>query len=133
MARLLVYPRPLPHTPLQTQAFTSPGCILLRQTPFLPRSGGKTLPMSPHRDRPPLPHTHVWRRPPHPNLHRAQRHEQLLAQGPEMDNEQLLFHPHLHPGPRGLPPPNRLILQVPKTAGRPHGGLRPPIREPSCG
>jgi len=93
VAGLLVHPRPLSHTSLQAQALAGPGHILLHQTPLLPWGGRKALSMPPHRHRSPLPHTHVWCRPPHPDINRAQRHEQLLAQSPEMDDEQLLLHP----------------------------------------
>jgi len=50
-----------------------------------------------------------------------------------MDDEQLLLHPDLHPGPRGLPPLDRLLLQILKATSRPQGGLCPPIREPGLG
>ena len=52
-----------------------------------PGGGRETLSMPPHRHRTSLPHTHVRSGPPHPNLHCTQRHEQLLAQSPEMDHE----------------------------------------------
>ena len=133
MARLLVHPRPLPYTPLQTQAVLGPSCLLLRQTAVLPGGGRTTLSMPPHGYRTPLPHTHVWSGPPNPTLHCAQGHEQLLAQSPDIDDKQLLLHTHLHPRLRGLPPPDCLLLQILETTGRPQGGLCPPIREPGLG
>jgi len=132
MAWILVHSRPLPHAPLQAQTLPGPGSFFLRQTPFLSGGGRPSLPMPPHRHRPPVPHTYVWGQPPHSDLHRPQKHEQLLAQSPEMDDKLLLLHPHFHPSPRGLPPPNCLILQVQETLDRPQGRRRPPYANPAA-
>jgi len=111
VARLLVHPRPVLHAPLQAQTLPGPGHFL-RQTPLLSRGRRTPLPMPPYRHRPTVPNTHIRSRPPHPDIHCAQGHESLLAQSPKLDDEQLLLHPHLHSGPRGLPPPNYLLLQI---------------------
>jgi len=130
MARILVHPRFQHCPPLQTQALVGPSHLLLRQRPLLPRGWCQTLPLPSHCQWPPPPHTHLRSRPPHPKLRCAQGHERLLAQGPEMDDEQLLLYPHLHLVPGGLPPLHFRLLQIQKALCRPQGRMRPPEHQP---
>jgi len=126
MAGILVHPHPLHGPPLQTQALPSPSYLFFRQASLLPWGRPQTFPLPSYCRWPPPPHTHLRSRPPHSKLRCAQRHERLLAQGPEIDHEQLLLHPNLHPVPRGLPPPHSLLLQIPEAPCRPQSCLRPP-------
>jgi len=87
--------------------------------------------MPPHRQWPPPTHTYRRGRPPHPELLRAQRHEQLLAQSLEIDNKQLLLHSYLHPVPQGLSTSDHLRLQIQKVPSRSQNRLHPPKRQPS--
>jgi len=48
-----------------------------------------------------------------------------------MDHEQFFLYCHLHPGPRGLPPPDHLLPQVQEAPGRPQSRLRPLICQPN--
>jgi len=47
-----------------------------------------------------------------------------------MDDELFLLNPHLHPVPRGLPLPDRFLLQVENAPSRPQSCLHPPKRQP---
>src|ERR1700742_2319025 len=50
-----------------------------------------------------------------------------------MGHQLLLFHAHLHPHTRSVPPTRRSLLQVPKKTRRLASRLRPPHPEPGGG